>query len=65
VVGDAGLTVDPADIRGFAGALECLLTDEALHGTYRERGLARARQFSWDAAAAAHLELYRSLVGTD
>ncbi|HEU4792797.1 MAG TPA: glycosyltransferase family 1 protein, partial [Nitrolancea sp.] len=62
VVGDAGLTVDPSDVRGFAGALERLLTDEALHETCRKRGLARAGRFTWDRAAADHLELYQSLV---
>lgn len=63
VVGGAGLTVEPSDVRGFAVALERLLTDEALHETCRERGLARASRFTWDAAAAAHLDLYQSLAG--
>lgn len=63
VVGDGGLTVEPSDVRGFAAALERLLTDEALHETCRERGLARAGRFTWEAAAAAHLELYQSLAG--
>lgn len=63
VVGDAGLTVDPSDVRGFAGVLERLLTYDALHETCRERGLTRAGRFTWEAAAAAHLELYQSLAG--
>jgi glycosyltransferase involved in cell wall biosynthesis len=62
VVGDAGLTVEPLDVRGFASALNRLLTDEALHQSCRERGRMRARQFTWERAARAHLELYQSLV---
>ncbi|CCF83155.1 Glycosyltransferase [Nitrolancea hollandica Lb] len=61
VVGTAGLTVEPSDVRGFASALERLLTDAALHEACRERGLARASRFTWDAAAAEYLDLYRSL----
>lgn len=62
VVGDAGIMVDPRDVGALANALELLLIDEAAHRTYRERGLARARQFTWERAARAHVEVYRGLV---
>jgi glycosyltransferase involved in cell wall biosynthesis len=51
VVGDAGLLVDPLDTAALAGAIELVLTDEALASRLRRAGLERARQFTWDATA--------------
>ncbi|WP_224448676.1 glycosyltransferase family 4 protein [Haloprofundus salilacus] len=51
VVGDAGVTVDPTDPDALADAITRLLTDSDLAQTYRERGLARAEQFSWKSTA--------------
>ncbi len=51
VVGDAALTVDPLDTRAITAALDRLLTDQTLRGDLRERGLARAQQFTWERAA--------------
>lgn len=65
VIGEAGLAVHPTDVRGFAEALERLLTDEGLHRRYHELGRQRARQFTWRRAAAAHVEVYRSLADTE
>ena len=50
-VGDAGLLADPNSPEEVAQQLGDLLTDDALWSTYRERGLARAREFSWDRMA--------------
>jgi glycosyltransferase involved in cell wall biosynthesis len=51
VVGDAGLMVPPLDIDAMAAALTRLLRDADLRSELRERGLRRARQFSWHASA--------------
>jgi glycosyltransferase involved in cell wall biosynthesis len=51
VAGDAALLVDPRDTRALADALARLLSDEALRGELRARGLERAGQFSWERAA--------------
>ncbi len=51
VVGDAGLLVEPLDVAGWTAALERALADTALRAALRERGLARAAQFTWHAAA--------------
>lgn len=53
VLGDAGLLVDPDDVDGLSAALERMLTDDAFAAGCALRGLARAREFSWDRAAAA------------
>jgi glycosyltransferase involved in cell wall biosynthesis len=59
VAGDAALLFDPTDVRSLADALLRLLGDDALRHTLRERGLARARTFSWSHTATATLGLYR------
>jgi glycosyltransferase involved in cell wall biosynthesis len=57
LVGDAALTVAPTDAHAFGEALARLLTDASLRATLVERGLARAGQFTWAAAAHATLNV--------
>jgi glycosyltransferase involved in cell wall biosynthesis len=59
VIGDAGLLVDPRDPEAVAGAVERLLTDDALHASLRHKGLARASSYTWDRCAAATVAAYR------
>lgn len=61
VVGDAALLVDPRDIEEIAVAMQRLLTDEDLHVELSEKGLQRARVFSWERAAARTLDVYRKV----
>jgi glycosyltransferase involved in cell wall biosynthesis len=58
VVGDAALLVHPLDVDGLAAAIRRLWDDEGLRGDLRARGLARARQFTWDVTARLTLEAY-------
>ncbi len=58
VVGEAGITVPPTDIERVAAALEQVLTDPLLAARMREAGIARARLFSWEAAARETLQIY-------
>lgn len=53
VLGDAGLLIDPDDVNGFAAAIDRMLTDDAFAIGCAQRGLVRARAFSWDRAALA------------
>ena len=53
VVGDAALFVDPEDPSSIASAIRRLFADDTLAKTYAERGLARARLFSWQQTARA------------
>lgn len=62
VLGDAGLLVDPDDTDGLSAALERMLTDAAFAGGCAARGLARAREFSWDRAAATLHGAYQAAV---
>ena len=61
VVGDAGLLVDPNEPEELAVAIWRVLSDSELSAQLAEKGLRRASHFSWDKAARATLELYRSL----
>jgi glycosyltransferase involved in cell wall biosynthesis len=40
-----------------------MVAEAPLRADLRTRGLVRAQRFSWQAAAAATLDLYRSLAG--
>jgi len=63
VVGDAALLVDPNDVSGLTLAIWRVLSDEALRRKLIERGLERAKLFSWERAARETLALYHRLGG--
>jgi glycosyltransferase involved in cell wall biosynthesis len=58
VVGDAGLMVSPSSADELAAAIVRLLDDADLRADLRERGLRRARAFSWHTSAARTLDAY-------
>jgi glycosyltransferase involved in cell wall biosynthesis len=60
VLADAGLYFDPDDPADMARAIATLLDDETRRRDLAARGLKRAAQFSWDAAAAATLGVLRA-----
>lgn len=63
VVGDAGVLVDPHDVEALAEAMRELVEDERLRGEMRRRGLARAKQFSWDRTAATVRDVLEEAAG--
>jgi glycosyltransferase involved in cell wall biosynthesis len=62
VVGDAALLFDPVDPEQISAAAEHLLTDASLRARLVSCGLERARQFSWERAAAQTVDLYRAVL---
>ena len=52
VADNAALQVDPYDVEQIAAVIEMLATNESVRDELRAAGLARARQFGWDRAAA-------------
>ncbi len=58
VAGDAALLFDPRSEPAIAQAVERLLGDPSLARALRERGLARAREFSWERTARLTLDCY-------
>jgi len=63
VVGDAALLIGPEHTEGWTVAMWRLLTDDSLHAELAEKGLKRARLFSWEKAAQRTLDLYSRLAG--
>jgi glycosyltransferase involved in cell wall biosynthesis len=63
VVGEAGLLVPPDDAASWTEALGRLLDDAELRGELRARGLARARLYTWEAAAQKTLAVYEAVAG--
>jgi glycosyltransferase involved in cell wall biosynthesis len=61
VAGDAGLLVDPHSVEEIAAAMLAVLEDHDLAALMRERGLARARMFDWDASAEALERLFAEI----
>ncbi|HEX2037711.1 MAG TPA: glycosyltransferase family 1 protein [Chloroflexota bacterium] len=51
VAGDAAVLVEPTDVEALAQAMHRVATDAAHRQALRIRGLARAREFSWERAA--------------
>jgi len=62
VVGDAGLKVDALDVDGLAEAMNSLIEDDALRAELGQRGIERARGFSWRRCAEQTLDVYRQVV---
>ncbi|MGB9195259.1 MAG: glycosyltransferase family 1 protein [Azonexus sp.] len=62
VVGDAGLQVDALDVDGLAEAMNRLIGDDVLCAALRQRGMERAKGFSWRRCAEETLAVYRRVV---
>jgi glycosyltransferase involved in cell wall biosynthesis len=62
VAGDAALYFDPASPEELAVQIERILRSTELQGFLRNKGLQRARQFTWRQAARQHIELYNRLL---
>jgi glycosyltransferase involved in cell wall biosynthesis len=62
VLGDAGTLVDPDDVEAFAEAMHRALTDEVFAIACAQRGLARAREFSWDRSALTLRGAYETAI---
>jgi glycosyltransferase involved in cell wall biosynthesis len=57
-VGEAGVLVAPGDVDALAHALRTVLDPEVAASLAR-RGPAQAAPYTWDAVAAAHVDVYR------
>ena len=58
VAGDAAVLVDPYDPAAIADGIQRVLTDETLRADLVRKGLARAKQFSWDQSVRRIREIY-------
>ena len=62
VAGDAARYADPESVTSIAGAIGAIAADATLAAALAQRGLERARLFSWDRCAAETAAVYASLV---
>lgn len=61
VIGRADALFDPTDEAAMTAKIAQVLTDEEMRASLRSHGLARARQFSWDASAESALAGFEQL----
>jgi glycosyltransferase involved in cell wall biosynthesis len=61
VVGSAAVLVDPYQSEEIGEALKRLASDEALRAELVQAGIARASEFTWDAAVRKTYEIYQEL----
>jgi glycosyltransferase involved in cell wall biosynthesis len=61
VVGDAGRLVDPNSVESIAEGLLDVLMNSNLRWQMIEKGLERAKQFTWENTARKTLEVFKSL----
>jgi glycosyltransferase involved in cell wall biosynthesis len=65
VAGDAALYFDPASPEELALQIERILHSTDLQASLRDKGMQRAKQFTWRQSARRHIELYNRLLGLD
>jgi glycosyltransferase involved in cell wall biosynthesis len=63
IAGDAAITIDPTDTDAMEDAIRRLATDAGLRRDRSERGLQRARHFSWTQTARQMLAVYHRAAG--
>jgi glycosyltransferase involved in cell wall biosynthesis len=64
VAGDAAVLVDPYSPCAIADGIERVLSDESLRRELRRKGIARAREFSWDQSVRRIHEIYKQALTT-
>lgn len=62
VTGDSALSLNPLDIDAISRAMQQVLEDQNLVLMLKQRGLARAKEFTWQACADATLQVYRKML---
>jgi glycosyltransferase involved in cell wall biosynthesis len=62
-VGDAAVIVNPAEPARLADAMQRILDSRDARDSLKARGIIWARDFTWDASAAAHERVYDELLG--
>jgi glycosyltransferase involved in cell wall biosynthesis len=64
VCGGAAYYVDPYNIESIAEGIHKVLTDEALRQSLIEKGLERAKLFSWEKSAKKHIEVFDEVLSS-
>jgi len=63
VAGDAAIYFDPASSEDLGVQIERILHSPELQASLRNKGIQRAKQFTWRQSARQHIDLYNRLLG--
>jgi glycosyltransferase involved in cell wall biosynthesis len=63
VTGDAAVLVDPYDAASIADGVAKVLNNPALRDEMRVKGIARAREFSWERSVSRTRDIYQEVAG--
>jgi len=61
VAGDAAILVNPYNTEEIAEATYKILSDEKLREELKQKGLKRAKEFTWEKCAKEHLKVYKEV----
>ena len=62
VVGDAAITLDPLNLELLAQTMRNLIMNDTERATLRNKGIERAKLFTWEKCACETLAVYKSLM---
>lgn len=62
VVGEAGIVIDPFDIDTIAKSIQDIVQNLRLAKTYKEKGLERAKLFTWQTMVKKTYRIYKNLL---
>ena len=62
VTGDAAISINPLDVDAISRSMQQVLDDQNLVLMLKQRGLARAKEFTWQACADATLQVYQNML---
>lgn len=65
VVGDAGILIDPNDVKALAKAMEQLFTEKELREILKRKGFERSQRFRWKKSAEQLMKVYTELLKSD
>jgi glycosyltransferase involved in cell wall biosynthesis len=62
VADHAALLVDPYSVDAISAAMKQIITDASLRQVLRQKGIERARQFTWEKSAEEHLTVFKGIL---
>lgn len=62
VAGDAAVLIDPTDVQGIKESIREILNDDQMKKELIEKGLKRAKEFTWEKTAQETFKLYKGLL---
>lgn len=64
VCGDAAYYVDPYNVESIAEGMQKVLTDDTLRQSLIQKGIERAKLFSWEKSAKEHIKVFKEVLNS-